>query len=91
MSKIILVEAITVNLGDIPFLNGLRQYPFSWAGAPADKEIEVVAVSNSYGGWAAYMETPTSGRQVVSWGDKLPQDVAESLFPEWASSRQWRP
>jgi len=79
-----------VKLGDYPFLLLMTQSGFCWKGESPDRVITVVAVEGSIGDWAAYFETPQSGKRVAENGDKLPKDLAEELFPEWAEKFTWR-
>jgi len=44
-----------------------------------------------YGDWTAYFSTPFTFGDVLNCGNKMPQQVAEELFPEWAKKGlNWR-
>lgn len=90
MQKIDFEEGREVRLGDYPFLLMLTEPGWCWQGASPDKVITVVAAKGFLSDWAAYCETPQSGKRVAEWGDKLPQDLAEAIFPEWARRFVWR-
>lgn len=85
-------ETRQVKLSDHPYLDELRDPPFVWQGYPADHIIRVTACEGYLNDWAAYMETPfTLFKDEVNFGNKIPQDVAEAIFPEWAKSKlKWR-
>ena len=84
-------ETKKIKLGDNPFLKSLTEGLFIWAGASPEKVITVVAVAGNYDDWAAYHETPCSGKRVAELGNKLPKDAATQIFPEWAKLLKWRP
>jgi len=79
-----------VRLGDYPFLEMLTKHPWCWYKETPDKVITIVAVEGAIGDWAAYMETPQSGSMVAEYGDKLPKETAELIFPEGAKKYHWR-
>lgn len=57
------------------------------------KAILVVAVEGLVGDWAAYQSDSYTGaghKPVPSLGVKVSQQVAERLFPEWATTKVWR-
>ena len=57
-----------------------------------DHEVEVIAVEGAIKDWTAYVETPNMPfHDTAAYGDKLPQSVAERLFPSWAKWFTWRP
>ncbi len=84
------IEEKQVALGDYQFFYYLMKPGFCWHGASQAHKITVVAVEGSIGDWAAYFETPSSGCRVKENGDKFPKDVAEQIFPDWATKYTWR-
>ncbi len=85
------METKQVKLRDNPFLLELTGSSMTYQGESPDKVITIAAVEGEYGDWAAYMETPESGKCVAEYGSKLPQTAAEELFPDWAKCLRWRP
>ena len=79
-----------VRLSDYAFLLMMTKPGWCWQGESPNRVVTVVAVEGSIGDWAAYLETPQSGKQVAEFGDKLPESVAEEIFPEWAKRFAWR-
>jgi hypothetical protein len=87
-------ESKEVKLQDNPFLLSLTEQGHTYQGASPDKSIIVVAVQGYYDDWAAYYETPWwpgSRPHVAEYGNKLPEEAAAELFPEWAKLLKWRP
>ncbi len=83
-------EEKKVKLGDHPFLTSLTEHSMVYEGESLDKVITVVAVEGYHDDWAAYFETPWTGLPVAEYGNKLPEEVAAALFPEWAKRLKWR-
>lgn len=86
-------ESKEVKLQDNPFLLSLVSQGMTYQGASPDKTIIVVAVEGDYDDWTAYFETPWTpfGRtHVAEFGNKLPEEAAAELFPEWAERLKWR-
>lgn len=52
----------------------------------------IIAIVGDIGtDWAAYMgEEGWSMIRTIEYGNKLPQEVAEFLFPEWAETHTYR-
>lgn len=87
-------ESKEVKLRDNPFLLSLTEQGMTYQGASPDKSIVVAAAEGVCGDWAAYYETPWTpfGRtHVAEYGNKLPEEAAVELFPEWAKRLKWRP
>jgi len=87
-------ESKEVKLRDNPFLLSLIEKGRTFEGESPDKTILVVAVEGYYDDWAAYFETPYTpfgSSQVAEYGNKLPEEAAAQLFPEWAKRLKWRP
>lgn len=83
-------ESKEVKLQDNPFLLSLTEQGLTYQGASPDKSIVTVAVRGYYDDWAAYYETPwTPFGRVAEYGDKLPEEAAAQLFPEWAKRLSW--
>ena len=60
-----------------------------------DNKVIAVAVEGAIKDWAGYIgavagKTENEWKEVAERGTKLPQEVAEVLFPEFGSLR-WRP
>jgi len=85
-------EIKEVRLGDNPFLLSLTDPGMSYQGYSADTMIKVAAREGDFEDWAAYFATPdTPFGNVVDLGNKLPEQTAKELFPEWAKrSLRWR-
>lgn len=88
------VESKKVMIGNHKDLHFLAMPGFCWAkDGGLGKIITVVAVEGGVQDWTAYHETPWTGSDqfsIASNGDKLPQEVAEEIFPEWAKKFKWR-
>jgi hypothetical protein len=54
--------------------------------------IKVAACEGFYDDWTAYFETPqTPFHNVLDYGNKLPEQTAKELFPNWAKKGlKWR-
>ena len=85
-------EVKAVKLSDNMFLLSLTSPGSTYAGYHENSIILVGAVEGNFGDWAAYFETPwTPGHDVLGLGNKLPQKVAEELFPNWKEKKlRWR-
>ena len=81
-----------IALKDNEFLLSLTKYPFCWMDYSPKTIITVIAVEGQVYDWAAYMERPFSRSNVEKYGNKLPQEVAELIFPNWERLhyRRWR-
>jgi hypothetical protein len=79
-------------LKDHPFLLGLTSQGMVYQGYSPETVIKVAACKGKYGDWTAYFLTPdTPFGDVLNYGSKLPQVVAQDLFPEWAKKGlNWR-
>ncbi len=87
-------EAKLVRLRDNPFLSSLVEQGMVYESSSLDKEITVVAAKGNYDDWAAYFETPWTpfgAALVAEYGNKLPEEAAAQLFPDWAKGLKWRP
>jgi len=86
-------ETKDVKLKENPFLLGLTRQGMVYQHCSPDTVIKVTAAEGFYGEWAAYFETPyTPFRNVLDYGNKLPEEVAAALFPEWTKKNlKWRP
>ena len=73
-----------------PFLRSLTGRGLVYEGYPLDTVIKVAAGEGFAGDWEAYFEVPGIGGDVIGLGNKLPQEVAEVFFPEWAKRFRWR-
>jgi hypothetical protein len=64
--------------------------------ALAQKVIAVAFACVSAGDWAAYIDAVPGEHHALEWqevaksGCKLPQNIAEALFPEFAKQFRWR-
>jgi hypothetical protein len=86
------IETKKVRLGDNPFLKSLTEWPRTYAGTSPDKVVKVAAVTGKHDDWAAYYQTPWCGAaQVADFGNKLPEEAAAQIFPDWAKRLKWRP
>jgi len=86
------IEAREMKLGDHPFLRSLTEWPRNYAGADPETVITVVAVAGYHDDWAAYYRSPwCPAERVPELGNKLPEDAATEIFPEWAKRLAWRP
>lgn len=85
-------EIKKVKLRDNPFLLGLTNRGMTYQGYGPDTIIKVAARHGNHGDWTAYFETPkTPFGDVLNFGNKLPQQAAIELFPEWATrGLNWR-
>lgn len=81
-----------VKLKDNPFLLQLIGRSMAYQGYSPDAVIKVGACEGNYNDWAAYYETPTTlFGNVLEFGNKLPEQAARELFPEWAKRNlKWR-
>lgn len=86
-------EVKKVQLQDHSFLLSLTSQGSVYQGYSAAQTIRIGASADDYGCWAAYYQTPsTPFGDVLGYGNKLPEEVAKDLFPEWAKSGlKWRP
>lgn len=85
------IETKKIRLGDNPFLKSLTEWPRTYAGASPDKVITVAAVAGGHDDWTAYYQTPWCGQRVADFGNKLPEEPAGQIFPDWAKRLKWRP
>lgn len=83
-------EEKRLKLGSHPFFKSLTGPGSTYEGEPLDKIIRVVAVEGDYDMWAVYYETPDCHGDVAGLGNKLTEEVATALFPEWAKRLNWR-
>jgi len=85
-------EIKEVALKDNPFLLGLIGRGMTYQSYGPDTIIKVAAQQGRYKDWTAYFQTPeTPFGDVLHWGNKLPKQAAEELFPEWAKKGlNWR-
>jgi hypothetical protein len=85
-------ETKEVALKDHPFLLGLTNEGMVYQDCSPDTIIKLAAHIGDHGDWTAYFSTPyTPFGDVLNYGAKLPQQVAEELFPEWAKKGlNWR-
>lgn len=84
-------EIKEVKLKDHPFLLSLTEQGMNYQGYDPETVIQVAAGEGNYNDWTAYYETPFEPfPDVLAFGNKLPQDVARDLFPEWAKRLKWR-
>ncbi len=81
-----------VRLGDNQFLLRLTGRGTVYEGYEPDTVIKVAACEGYAGDWTAYFVTPnTPFGDVLKYGNKLPEETARELFPEWArTSLKWR-
>ncbi len=86
-------EIKEVKLNDNTFLLGLTDPGMVYQDYLPRTTIKIAASEGFYNDWAAYFETPeTPFHNVLEYGNKLPQSVAEDLFPEWKKKGlKWRP
>ena len=76
---------------DNQFINGLFEEGLLWSPYPHWCSLKTWAKRGDNNDWAAYVETPYPDGNQVGRGMKLPQDVAEDIYPEWAESDlHWR-
>ncbi|MFH1015498.1 MAG: hypothetical protein V1771_00665 [Chloroflexota bacterium] len=86
------IESKKVKIGDVPFFTDLLDHGMVFQDKGPEFEVEVVACEGFYGEWAAYFDTPeTPFHDVAAYGNKLPEAVATSIFPDWAKRLRWRP
>jgi hypothetical protein len=85
-------EVKEVALKDHPFLLGLTNLGMTYQDYSPDTIIKVAARRGKYADWTAYFAVPTTPfGDVLNWGNKLPEQVAIDLFPEWAKKGlNWR-
>lgn len=85
-------EIKEVALKDNPFLLGLTDQGSTYQAYSPDTIIKVAARVGDYGDWTAYYLTPfTPFGNVLDHGNKLPEQAAKELFPEWAKKGlNWR-
>lgn len=85
-------EVKEVKLKDNPFLLQLIDKGSTYQDYSPDAVIKVGACEGDYNDWTAYYETPTTlFGNVLELGNKLPEQAAKELFPEWAKSNlKWR-
>ncbi len=87
------IESKRIAICNYKDLHFLATPGFCWAKEGLDKIITVVAIVGEVNDWAAYHETPQTGSDkysVLTIGDKLSQEVASLIFPEWAKKYEWR-
>lgn len=64
---------------------------------PLDRKVITVAKEGAVNDWAAYIGAvegvnhTSEWQHVADFGTKLPQEVAEVLFPTFAKRFTWRP
>lgn len=85
-------ETKEVRLKDSPFLLQLTGRGMTYQDYGPETVIKVAACAGDYGDWTAYYETPTTPfGNVLKYGNKLPEQVAKELFPEWTKrGLAWR-
>lgn len=86
-------EIKAIRLADNQFLRGLVDRGMVYEGYdPEITVIKVAACEGFFEDWTAYFETPyTPFHNVLDYGNKLPKQIAEELFPEWAKKNfKWR-
>jgi hypothetical protein len=85
-------EIKEVALKDNPFLLGLTNPGMTYQGYSLDTVIKIAACAGDYGDWTAYYLTPsTPFGDVLNYGNKLPEQAAKELFPEWdKKGLNWR-
>jgi hypothetical protein len=85
-------EIKEVALKDHPFLLGLTNPGMVYQGCSPDTIIKIAAKRGEYGDWTAYFSTPwTPFGNVLRYGNKMPQQAAAELFPQWANKGlNWR-
>ena len=86
-------EIKEVALKDNPFLLSLTDRGLVYQDYSPDTIIKVAARGGNYGDWTAYFLTPYAPfGDVLNYGNKLPEQAAKELFPEWAKKGlNWRP
>ena len=80
-----------VQFKDHPFLLGLTKPGYVWQGRLPEETITIHASGEDYEEWAAYYQNPWCGKNVLQYGNKLPEKVAEFFFPEMAKKFRYRP
>jgi hypothetical protein len=80
----------TFKLKDHLFFTDLTLPGCTYQYKSLNMEIIVVASPDKFGQWAAYFQTPYSGDNVLDLGSKLPEKVANDLFPEYAKKFKYR-
>ena len=85
-------EIKEVALKDHPFLLGLISKGMAYQDYSPDTIIKLAARRGNYGDWTAYFATPeTPFGDLLLRGNKLPEQAAKELFPEWANKGlNWR-
>lgn len=85
-------EIKEVALKDNPFLLGLINKGMTYQDYSPDTIIKVAARQGNYGDWTAYYSTPdTPFGDVLNYGNKMPEQAAKELLPEWAKKGlNWR-
>lgn len=85
-------EVREVKLKNNQFLLHLTDKGMVYQGYDPETIIKVAACEGHFNDWAAYFETPeTPFHDVVHFGNKLPEDTAKELFPEWEKKGlRWR-
>lgn len=85
-------EIKEIHLGDNWFLASLTEKGLVYAGYGPETLVKIAACEGHFGDWAAYYSTPTTPfNDVVAFGNKLPEEVARELFPNWAKrGLRWR-
>jgi hypothetical protein len=85
-------EIKEVALKDHPFLLGLTNPGMAYQGYSSNTTIKVAAQAGNYKDWTAYFLVPsTPFGDVLRYGNKMPEQVAKELFPEWAKKGlNWR-
>jgi hypothetical protein len=85
-------EIKEVALKDNPFLLGLTNRGMTYQNYGPETIIKVAVRRGKYGDWTAYFQTPeTPFGDVLNYGNKMPEQAAKELFPEWAKKGlNWR-
>jgi len=87
------IESKRIVIGNYPKLRFLAMPGFCYSKSGLSTIITVVAVEGGVNDWSAYHQTPwidSDEASVAANGDKLPQEVAEQIFPDWAKELSWR-
>lgn len=86
-------ESKKVKLRDHPFLVALTSPGSTYQDFGLDTEVLIVACEGNTNDWTAYFRPPWLAENVelvCDYGNKLPEEVACDLFPEWAKQKKWR-
>lgn len=85
-------ETKVVKLSSDPFLLSLTDQGMTYQGLHPSTAISVAACEGDYGDWTAYFAMPdTPFGNVLDYGNKMPEDAAKRIFPEWAKrGLKWR-